>query len=365
MRIKVSGEFDVAMKNKPVKLCHIIALGTLAAVAVGTLRLPALAQTSFGFDEQKKQQAEQQKAQQGAKGIDQIIKNANSRAASTPTGFGNLAPAQRTNEAIVPPSNRANQPNPTTALPTAAAVKAPSSTPPQQGNMRSYVESIMNKNSTAKSPTAVEEVKTVQPVEVPTAPTVGNNNVPQSDPRLWSGKPASTGEGGKPGSAVTTKGVNDWGGMAKGSEATKVSVGSASAEPEVAKPTSSIVAMMDEKKEEEKASYEPDYSMPVCAASTVKQDPLGSLSMGVQLYNSVFYDPNDYKQVQKAKNSSKHVVAYNAKGVDYDPDNPKKYDFWSEFAVISGVECLPTSIEFVASDEGNYLEIRTGEKVWE
>ncbi|MCC6932533.1 MAG: hypothetical protein IT292_04675 [Deltaproteobacteria bacterium] len=354
--------------NGRVKFSYLLLLLTVASLALLAVNFTAYGESAFGPEPSPRTQPSKPSSS-----VDDIIKNANRAAQQAPS---RALP-------IAPPAPTVN------TVPTAK---------PLPGDMRNYLDNLMNNNA----PAAENDKQTPPPVvtqpqrpamqplpgrdvfaprdNVTTQPAVKTE--PRSDNRLWGNANQGTQNTEKTPPAVADdggnkKGANDWSNLTRQPSATTTTVRQPVQAPTATASRGWLEQTEEDDDEDEDSDskedentektpkYEPDYSLPPCAASTVKRDPLGSLSLGVQLYNSVYYDASDYKQVQKAKNSKKHVVAYNPKAVDYDYANPNNYDFWSEFAVISGVECLPTSVEFVQAEDGNYLETRTGAKVWE
>ncbi len=103
--------------------------------------------------------------------------------------------------------------------------------------------------------------------------------------------------------------------------------------------------------------------LPRCQSSRVRREQVFQETENSQSIDFVFYSPLDPAQNRKAENFGERAVPYkpgSEVGI-----NSSNHDPRPAFAMMTGVECLPTRVHFVNLPEGRFLEFKEGDLAFE
>ena len=103
--------------------------------------------------------------------------------------------------------------------------------------------------------------------------------------------------------------------------------------------------------------------LPACSTSEVQLYEVFEHTPITDYFDVVYFDSDDPKQVEKAKQYGTTAVPYNP-ALMVDPKT-KAADFWQDFARFVQIPCLPTRFRFVNSAGKRYQEYRLGNSAWE
>jgi hypothetical protein len=99
-----------------------------------------------------------------------------------------------------------------------------------------------------------------------------------------------------------------------------------------------------------------------CKNSRSRRVQVAHFSKGTSELDYLFYNADDYLQVDKARSYLGSKVAY-SKGSELDMSDPIPYSK-QVLALSYGVECLPTRFHFISDNNSRYIEYLEGELAW-
>jgi hypothetical protein len=103
-------------------------------------------------------------------------------------------------------------------------------------------------------------------------------------------------------------------------------------------------------------------TLPQCAEGTVRRKHAGSMSANTFNLDYVFFDGNNEEDLARAKTLTTYLVPYFA-GEKSSPETAVEQE-WQRFALILGVNCLPTRFHFVEDGGKFFIEYREGTEAW-